>query len=62
MKKNKGEERDCDSFESFLATIAEDLDLSIPDTFSQELCEFYVNPRYLRGSDFLMRWSQGRWT
>ena len=24
--------------------------------------EFLLNPRRLRGSDFLMRWSQGRWS
>lgn len=23
---------------------------------------FFINPRRLRGSDFLMRWSQGRWS
>lgn len=25
-------------------------------------CEFLMNPRMLRGSDFLMRWSQGVWS
>jgi hypothetical protein len=24
--------------------------------------EFLINPRRLRGSDFLMRWAQGRWS
>lgn len=24
--------------------------------------EFWLNPRRLRGSDFLMRWSQGQWS
>lgn len=24
--------------------------------------DFWLNPRHLRGSDFLMRWSQGRWS
>lgn len=50
-----------DCFEHFLQTTEIDLDLFLPDLFAQVLCEFYLNPRYLRGSDFLMRFSQGRW-
>jgi len=50
-----------DSFEKLLQTAAIDLEILLPESFSQELCDFYLNPRYLRGSDFLMRWSQGRW-
>ncbi len=30
--------------------------------FAPEDLEFLINPRRLRGSDFLMRWSQGRWS
>lgn len=51
----------CDSFEKLLQTTAVDFEIMLPGAFSQELCSFYLNPRYLRGSDFLMRWSQGRW-
>jgi len=50
-----------DGFERFLQTTEVDLDLLLSDLFAQVLCEFYLNPRYLRGSDFLMRFSQGRW-
>jgi len=50
-----------DSFEQLLQTTAVDLEILLPELFSQELYDFYLNPRYLRGSDFLMRWSQGRW-
>ena len=50
-----------DSFEEFLQTTAIDLEILLPELFTEELRDFYVNPRYLRGSDFLMRWSQGRW-
>lgn len=50
-----------DSFERILQTTEVDMDFLLPDTFAQVLCEFYLNPRYLRGSDFLMRFSQGRW-
>ncbi len=49
------------SFERFLETAVADLDFVLPALFAQELCGFYLNPRYLRGSDFLMRFSQGRW-
>ncbi|GBC78269.1 Type-2 restriction enzyme AccI [bacterium HR08] len=50
-----------DSFEEFLQTAAVNLEILLPEMFDQEPCDFYLNPRYLRGSDFLMRWSQGRW-
>lgn len=50
-----------DSFERFLQTTEVDLDFLLSDQFAQVLCDFYLNPRYLRGSDFLMRFSQGRW-
>ncbi len=30
--------------------------------FAQDVTDFVINPRRLRGSDFLMRWSQGRWS
>lgn len=50
-----------DCFEQFLQTTEMDLELFLSDLFAQALCEFYLNPRYLRGSDFLMRFSQGRW-
>ena len=50
-----------DSFERLLQTTEVDLDFLLSDLFAQVLCEFHLNPRYLRGSDFLMRFSQGRW-
>lgn len=30
--------------------------------FALDVTDFVINPRRLRGSDFLMRWSQGRWS
>ncbi len=30
--------------------------------FAPEDLDYLINPRRLRGSDFLMRWSQGRWS
>jgi hypothetical protein len=32
------------------------------DRFSPDELAFLINPRRLRGSDFLMRWTQGRWS
>ncbi len=29
---------------------------------SPDEIDFIINPRRLRGSDFLMRWAQGRWS
>ncbi len=49
------------SFEQFLQITKIDLDFFLPASFAQALCELHLNPRYLRGSDFLMRFSQGRW-
>jgi len=50
-----------DSFERNLQITEVDLAFLLSDVFAQVLCKFYLNPRYLRGSDFLMRFSQGRW-
>jgi len=36
-------------------------DIELPK-LSFERSDFIINPRRLRGSDFLMRWSQGRWS
>lgn len=49
------------NFEQFLQITKIDLDFVLPALFTQALYELYLNPRYLRGSDFLMRFSQGRW-
>lgn len=56
-----GKPSSFDSLERFLQTTQVDLDFLLSGLFAQVLCEFYLNPRYLRGSDFLMRFSQGRW-
>lgn len=43
-----------------LDELAWELDQS--DRFPSAELDFLINPRRLRGSDFLMRWSQGRWS
>lgn len=49
-------------FERVLSVSTEDIELEIRGV--KEICwaDFCLNPRKLRGSDFLMRWSQGVWS
>jgi hypothetical protein len=50
-----------DRFESLLSVAAEDLAITLAGHPPLQWLDFLLNPRRLRGSDFLMRWSQGRW-
>src|SRR3989338_10057133 len=49
-------------FEKILSVTSEDIELELRSY--KEVCwsDFLLNPRRLRGSDFLMRWSQGVWS
>ncbi|MEK7263409.1 MAG: AccI family restriction endonuclease [Bacteroidota bacterium] len=49
-------------FERILSVSTEDIELELRGV--KEICwaDFWLNPRKLRGSDFLMRWSQGVWS
>jgi hypothetical protein len=49
-------------FEKFLSVSAEDIELEPYGHKAIEWLDFLLNPRRLRGSDFLMRWSQGVWS
>ncbi len=49
-------------FEKFLSVSDEDIDLELLECTVVEWLDFLLNPRRLRGSDFLMRWSQGVWS
>ena len=40
----------------------EDIELNLQDIGEITWLDFWLNPRRLRGSDFLMRWSQGVWS
>lgn len=51
-----------DTFENWLAFLPDEVVFALPILYDPEVGNFYINPRYLRGSDFLMRWSQGRWS
>src|SRR6266516_2258367 len=51
-----------DIFEAFLSSIVEDIELELLGHGSIPWLDHWLNPRRLRGSDFLMRWSQGVWS
>ncbi len=53
-----------DYFSLYLQLPADELIWAIGEAvrFSPDEISFLINPRRLRGSDFLMRWSQGRWS
>lgn len=49
-------------FEIALSVPTEDLEFTLNGYGMVAWADFWLNPRRLRGSDFLMRWSQGRWS
>ena len=50
------------SFDDALLVPIEDIELDLRAAGPLPWADFWLNPRRLRGSDFLMRWSQGRWS
>src|SRR3989304_7665667 len=49
-------------FERILSVLETDVDLELRSVKEISWLDFWLNPRRLRGSDFLMRWSQGVWS
>lgn len=49
-------------FEKTLSTCMVDIEFDLRSIALIEWSDFLLNPRRLRGSDFLMRWSQGVWS
>ncbi|MGB3116743.1 MAG: AccI family restriction endonuclease [Ferruginibacter sp.] len=49
-------------FERALSVATEDIELEVRGVTEITWADFWLNPRKLRGSDFLMRWSQGVWS
>ncbi len=49
-------------FEKALSVSTEDIEFTLRGYPATEWADFLLNPRRLRGSDFLMRWSQGYWS
>ena len=50
------------SFEKILSVCVENIEFEFRNNSFAEWSSFLLNPRRLRGSDFLMRWSQGVWS
>lgn len=48
-------------FENTLSVCVEDIEFEFKNNYA-EWSDFLLNPRRLRGSDFVMRWSQGVWS
>jgi AccI restriction endonuclease len=49
-------------FERHLSVVADHVEGFLESLLPLPWLEFWLNPRRLRGSDFLMRWSQGVWS
>ena len=49
-------------FKRALSVATEDIELELRGVTEITWADFWLNPRKLRGSDFLMRWSQGVWS
>ena len=49
-------------FERVFSVGAEDIEIELRGYQAVPWADFLLNPRRLRGSDFLMRWSQGVWS
>ncbi|MDY6877982.1 MAG: AccI family restriction endonuclease [Chloroflexota bacterium] len=49
-------------FDQVLSVPAEELEFELRGYVAVPWADFLLNPRRLRGSDFLMRWSQGVWS
>jgi hypothetical protein len=49
-------------FELHLSVVADPVEGILENLLPLPWLEFWLNPRRLRGSDFLMRWSQGVWS
>lgn len=54
--------RRLSAFDEALSVSVEELEIQLRGIPQIPWAEFLINPRRLRGSDFLMRWSQGVWS
>lgn len=50
------------TYDACLAVSNDDIEFSLASIGAIPWADLLLNPRRLRGSDFLMRWSQGRWS
>lgn len=49
-------------FEEALSVLTEEIAFAFRGHMPAPWADFWLNPRRLRGTDFLMRWSQGEWS
>jgi len=62
IRSNTSIRKQLSLFETALSVPAEEIEFLLRGTTLVPWAEYVLNPRRLRGSDFLMRWSQGRWS
>ena len=66
MKRDKSKAcflpKDINLFEIAFSVAVEDIEIELRGQCPVPWTDFLLNPRRLRGSDFLMRWSQGVWS
>ncbi len=62
MPKRETGQKDMSLFEVAFSIPAEDVEILLRERCYVPWADFLLNPRRLRGSDFLMRWSQGLWS
>jgi hypothetical protein len=51
-----------DLFDSIFGSLEENVEFGLRKSVLIAWANYWLNPRQLRGSDFLMRWSQGVWS
>ena len=61
-QKDMVDEKCFSLFDQDLSVSAEELEFELRGQIPVPWSDFLLNPRRLRGSDFLMRWSQGVWS
>ena len=49
-------------FEKILSVSIQEIELELRGIKEISWADFWLNPRRLRGSDFIMRWTQGVWS
>jgi hypothetical protein len=62
IRSNASSKKRLSLFETTLSVPAEEIEFLLRGTILVPWAEYVLNPRRLRGSDFLMRWSQGQWS
>lgn len=62
MRHQREKSKHAHAFETALSVAADDIEIVLRGHDAVSWADYLLNPRRLRGSDFLMRWSQGAWS